>query len=206
MNIPLPSVLNPKLKSQYLETIASFLLEELYATEDDLTRSTDSSYSRGCTTFDRQKNRIIAEARSGNFPWLQLSNTGFDLVFTIDGVPCRFSNDDPLSPSKSAVVSINKYQMDFLEFIPKGEPGQFCFVIDRGINGASQPKVVFLGFSLTHELLCEWVSDTVRVFHAPDHLLPEAIEIPKAPITPKPQPAQVEKEQDKSYSNNSTGK
>ena len=86
----------------------SWLLEELYATEDDLSRSTDNGYTRGCTTFGRQRSRIVAEAASGNHAWLGLPNGNNDVVFTIGCVPCRFSNDDPANPSKAGPGAATK--------------------------------------------------------------------------------------------------
>ena len=116
---------NPALSSDRLQEVATWLLDELYATEDDLSRSTDNGYTRGCTTFGRQRSRIVAEAASGRHAWLGLPNGNNDVVFTIGGVPCRFSNDDPANPSKDAVLTANRYQTEFLEFASPGEPGRF---------------------------------------------------------------------------------
>ena len=186
MSMPMPSVFNPALTSDRLETVSQWLLDELYATEEDLSRSTDSGYTRGCTTFGRQKNRIIAEALSHQHDWLNLRNSNNDLVFEIGGVPCRFSNDDPLSPSKDAVLVANRYQMDFLEFAEKGEPGRFCFIIDRGQNGVGEPRVEFLGFTPSGEVACRWVSNAIRVFRLEgQQQLPQAVEIAKPQVAPK---------------------
>lgn len=68
MNLPLPATFNAELMSDRLESVSQWLLDELYATEDDLSRPTDSGYTRGCTTFGRQRSRIIAEAISGRHP------------------------------------------------------------------------------------------------------------------------------------------
>lgn len=65
MTLPLPAIFNPELLTDRLEAVSEWLLDELYATEDDLSRPTDSGYTRGCTTFGRQKKRIIDEALSG---------------------------------------------------------------------------------------------------------------------------------------------
>ena len=62
MTLPPPTIFNPELSSDRLESVSQWLLDELYATEDDLSRPTDNGYTRGCTTFGRQRNRIIAEA------------------------------------------------------------------------------------------------------------------------------------------------
>ena len=189
MTLPLPSVFNAQLTTDRLETVAQWLLEELYATEDDLSRSTDNGYTRGCTTFGRQKNRIIAEYLSKQHGWLKIRNSNNDLVFEIGevgGVPCRFCNDDPLRPSKDAALIANPYQMDFLEFAAKGEPGRFCFIIDRGQNGTSEPRVEFLGFSPSGEVACRWVSSAIRVFRVEGQQpLPQAVPIARPQVAPK---------------------
>lgn len=186
MNLPPPIAFNPELASNRLQSISNWLLDELYATEDDLSRPTDNGYTRGCTTFGRQKNRILAEALSGRHAWLGLSNSNNDIVFTIGGVPCRFSNDDPSNPSKDAILTANRYQLDFLEFAPKDEPGRFCFVVDRGHDGSAEPRVEFLGFTPRGEVACRWVSDTVRVLRLEgQQTLAPAVPVNKPQVAPK---------------------
>ena len=186
MTLPSPSAFNAELVSDRLETVSQMLLDELYATEDDLSRSTDSGYTRGCTTFDRQRSRIISEAVSGRSGWLGLSNGSNDIVFTIGGVSCRFSNDDPSNPSKDAVLTANRYQMDFLEFAAKGEPGRFCFIIDRGQDGAAEPRVEFLGFTPSGEVACRWVSNAVRILRLEgQQSLVQPVPVAKPQVAPK---------------------
>jgi hypothetical protein len=186
MSQPFPSTFNPELVSGRLDAVSQWLLDELYATEDDLSRFTDSGYTRGCTAFGRQKNRIIAEALSGRHEWLGLLNSNNDLVFTIGGVPCRFSNDDPSNPSKDAVLTANRYQMNFLEFVTQGEPGRFCFIIDRGHDGTNEPQVEFLGFAPSGEIVCRWVSNAVRVLRVEGQQpLPQSVEVAKPQVAPK---------------------
>lgn len=186
MTLPSPSAFSTELVSDRLETVSQMLLDELYATEDDLSRSTDSGYTRGCTTFGRQRSRIISEAMSGRYGWLGLSNGSNDIVFTIGGVPCRFSNDDPSNPSKDAVLTANRYQMDFLEFAAKGEPGRFCFIIDRGQDGAAEPRVEFLGFTPSGEVACRWVSNAVRILRLEgQQSLVQPVQVAKPQVAPK---------------------
>lgn len=186
MVMPTPSVFNSDLVSDRLELVSKWLLDELYATEDDLSRSTDNGYTRGCTTFGRQRNRLIAEAMSGGYEWLSLLNGSNDIVFTIGSVPCRFSNDDPSKPSKDAVLTANRFQMDFLEFATQGEPGRFCFIIDRGHNGAAEPRVEFLGFTPSGEVACRWVSNAVRVLRLEgQQSLVQSVEVAKPHVAPK---------------------
>jgi hypothetical protein len=185
MAIPLPVECNPELKSERLALVAQWLLEELYATEDDLARETDSAYTRGCTAFGRQMNRIKFKALSGEYEWLALLNGGNDIVFTIGGVPCRFSNDDPSNPTKDAVVATSRYQMPFLEFVTDGQPGKFCFVIDRGSYNLEDPRVEFLGFSPSGEIACRWVSDSVRVLRDVVADPAPPVELGKPVVAPK---------------------
>ena len=186
MSTPPPSAFTPELSRDRLQKVSNWLLEELYATEDDLSRATDNGYTRGCTTFGRQRNRILAEASSGKHPWLGLCNSTNDMVFTIGGIPCRFSNDDPSNPSKDAVLTANRYQLDFMEFATPGEPGRFCFIIDRGYNGAAEPRVEFLGFSPSGEIACRWVSDAIRMLRLEgNQALPLAVPVAKPQVAPK---------------------
>jgi hypothetical protein len=186
MVLATPASFKPELSAHRLEAVAQWLLEELYATEDDLSRATDNGYTRGCTTFGRQRNRIIAEATSARHPWLGLLNENNDIVFTIGGVPCRFSNDDPSNPSKDAVLTANRYQTGFLEFAADTEPARFCFVIDRGYEDDAGARVEFLGFTASDVLVCRWVSDTVRVLRLEgQQTLPQPVEVAKPQVAPK---------------------
>jgi len=51
MILPLPATFNPERSFDRLEAISHWLLDELYATEDDLSCPTDNGYTRGCTAF-----------------------------------------------------------------------------------------------------------------------------------------------------------
>lgn len=186
MTLPAPATFNPELSADRLDIVSQWLLDELYATEDDLARTTDNGYTRGCTTFGRQRNRIIAEALSGRHGWLSLSNSNNDIVFAIGNVPCRFSNDDPSNPSKDAVLTANRYQMPFAEFAMEGTPARFCFVVDRGHDGSADPRVEFLGFTPSDEIACRWVSNTVRVLRVVgQQTLPQSVDVAKPQVAPR---------------------
>jgi hypothetical protein len=186
MTLPLPSTFKAQLSSDNLQTVANWLLEEYYATLDDLTRSTDDSYSLGCTTFGRQKNRIFREHHSQQHTWLTSAKGGNAIVFEIGGIPCRFSNDDPANPSKDAVLLANRYQQDFFESVDQDEPGRFCFIIDRGHDESAEPSVVFLGYTSTNTIACKWQStDKVRVFRVEGQSLAQPVDIAKPQIAPK---------------------
>ncbi|TDU24188.1 hypothetical protein DFR24_4452 [Panacagrimonas perspica] len=186
MELPLPSTFHSQLSGDRLETISTWLIEEWYATEEDLVRDTDNNYTRGCTTFMRQRVRIMKEAQGGKYSWLGMSSTGNDLVFTIDGIPCRYSNDDATNPSKDAVTTANRHQASFLDFDNVVGPTRFCFVIDRGVEGIGDPHVEFLGYTAAGTLTTRWVSSTVRVFQTVgDQPLVQAVPVDKPVVAPK---------------------
>lgn len=175
-----------ELAEAHLQLVSSWLLEEWLATEDDLVRDTDTPYTRGTARFGRQKQRIQLEWLSGRHPWLQVMNGGLDIVFAINGIPCRFSNDDADAPRKRAVLEAHLFQMPLLEDAEPGEAARFVFVIDCGPDEASEPRVVLLGFSSAGEVVCRWTSGTVvRRLGEAVPSLPAPVDVPKPAISPK---------------------
>ena len=174
------------LKEEYLNLVASWFLEEWRATEDDMVRETDTPYTRGTTRFGRQKQRITLEYLSGRHPWLKVENNGLDIVFSICGIPFRFSNDDADSPKKRAVLEVHVFQMSLLEESEPGEAARFVFVIDQGMDESSDPRVVVLGFTPSGQEACRWTSGGVfRKLGEAKPSLPEPVEVKKPPIKPK---------------------
>lgn len=181
-----PSDFHHSLKDEYLSLVAHWLLDEWYATEDDLTRDTDGPYTRGTTRFGRQKQRITNEFLGGNHPWLGVENGGNDLVFTIGGIPCRFSNDSATAPTKKAVLEAHRFQMPLIEEAEPDQAARFCFVVDPGVGDDSEPRVSLLGYSATGILVCQWQSSrTVRTLANIKTELPQAVEVAKPVIAPK---------------------
>jgi hypothetical protein len=174
------------LKEEYLQLVATWLLDEWYATEDDLVRDTDTPYTRGTTRFGRQQKRFWLEYLSGKHAWLRVLNNSLDIVFEISGIPCRFSNDNVESPKKRAVVEVHQHQIPFLEGAEPGNAARFVFVLDPGIDESSEPRVVLLGFSTGGEEVCRWTSGgVVRRIGEATPSVPPAVELPRLNVTPK---------------------
>lgn len=203
MTLPAPAVFAPALTADRLQAVADWLLEELQSTNDDLTRPTDTPWTKGCTTFGRQHARIIHEWHTGKHGWLGMLDTSKALVFTIGNVPCRFTNDDPDNPSKRAVLEVNPYQREFAEFSNAEEPVHFCFVVDHGMDGMADPHVVLHGLSEENIVLCRWASDTVPAFRAEFAARPAAIEVEKPKLVPKQPQSHEERRSDLSASDTS---
>jgi hypothetical protein len=184
-SLPLPSHYHTALTAERLAYVSRLLLIELANTERLMSSDVDDGYTRGCPTFGRQKNRIKLEARSGKVEWLSIVSPGNNLVFAIDSIPCRFSNDDPDSPSKDAVILANRHQVSFFEDFDRGVPKRFCFVVDRGATENEDARVVFLGFDENNVLRCRWTSDSVRTLQVVEPTVPAAAQLPKPIVGPK---------------------
>lgn len=187
LSLPLPVHYHPDLTHDLthdrLSIIAKILLDEYYKTLDDLSSDADDNYTRGCTSFGRQKNRIMLLALDNTYPWLQLMNSANDLVFKIGSVPCRFTNDDPNNPKKKAILIANSYQRSFFDDIETDEaPCRYCFIIDRGVDD-TEPSVVFIGFDSKDVARCKWESGEIRTFYNVNTFdIPEAVDVGKPAV------------------------
>lgn len=179
---PLPDQLKP----EYMQFIASWLLDEALATEDSNRRNSDNAYTRGSTRFGRQRQRILNEHCSGQYPWLGIISSGNDFIFSINGIPCRFSDDNPKKPSKRAVLEVHLRQRPLLEDAEPDEAARFVFVVDRGPAESNEPRVVLLGFSKLGDVVHRWYSSSeVRIIGDALVSLPAAVDLPKPQITLK---------------------
>lgn len=185
MNLPPPEAFLPALSSDRLERIAEILIDEHFSTLTDLQSDYDDGYSRGCTRFARQKNRLRVVALSDRYDWLKLLHGGNDLVFTIGGVPCRFTTDDPTNPTKPALLEVSPVQRSFFEEVEAGIPCKFCFILDGGYTEADDPQVVFLGEDASGTVRCKWTSGGIRTLHMISANTPPAKDIGKARVGPK---------------------
>lgn len=161
------------------------MVSEHFSTATALQSDFDDGYTRGCTRFGRQRNRLKSEALSGRYEWLQLRHAGLDLIFTIGGIPCRFAADDPANPTKPAVLDATPIQQDFFDEVKDGVPCKFCFILDGGYSEADDPRVVFVGEDADKIVKCRWVSDTTKALHPVATKAPSAKQMGKAPVGPK---------------------
>lgn len=185
MSLPLPEVFHAALRSDRLEIIADILIAEHFTTATDLHSEFDDGYTRGCTRFGRQKNRLKSVALSGQYDWLELRHAGNDLVFTIGDIPCRFATDDPANPTKPAVREATPIQQSFFDEVENGTPCKFCFILDGGYAESDDPRVVFLGEDATGVVKCQWMSDGMKALHSVSVNTPPAKDIGRAPVGPK---------------------
>ena len=166
-----------------LATIASALLDVYYDTEKELSTALDDNYTRGATTFGRQRNKLIWMCQCGEYPWLDLAHAGMDIMCKIGGVPFRFFSDDPDSPSKPGFF---KNALSLLFPLRDNDPVHLRFVLEKPVDEASEAEVHFIGFNAAGEEVFRWRHEgNVNVVRSVDSSLPAAVKLPPAPVQPR---------------------
>lgn len=181
MKTPPPWDFAPELSADRLGIIARRFLDIHYEVQRDLQHEYDCNYTRGTTSFGRQKNMIVGLARGQRYSWLALSKSEMDVTFTIGGIPCRFFADDPEKPKKTGFFRRN--EADQLFEPDDKNPVMWRFVIEKGIIADDETRVHLIGYNLYEEKVCEWTyRDSAAVLHGVDAATPAAVELQPAPV------------------------
>jgi hypothetical protein len=173
----------PQYTEERLSTIAGALLDVYYETQKELSTSLDDNYTRGATTFGRQRNRLIQMCTSGEHPWLDLGHGAFDLVCKVGGVPFRFFADDPDNPAKPGF-----WKNAFASLFPvrDKDPAHLRFVLEKPMDQASEAEVHFIGFNAAMEEVFRWrYQGNVKVVRAVDDQLPKAVQLQPVLVQPR---------------------
>ena len=170
-----------------LSVIAVALLDVYDEVQVDLSTPLDSPYTRGTTTFGRQKTKLIQLCQSDVYHWLDLRNTSNDLVCAIGRVPFRFFRDEHTAPRKKAFWRRN--EQDNLFPVNDDEPVYWRFVIESPLTESDEATAYFLGHNASQQLVCEWkYAEAVRALHTTDSARPVEVPTPE-PEVELPQPA-----------------
>lgn len=210
MSTPHPQHFEHVLTEERLNVLAKALLEECYTTEDDLQSTYDSGYSRGCTRFDRQKNKLKLLALE--HCWLTISDGSNRLVMSIEGLPFRFARDEHRSPRKPATLLVsdteaiqrknfiieNQMEMDFdgssySEQVRKPSVWRFFVEVSESLEDGRDYNIYFVGFNELKESVCVWeYANKVAVAASVDDTKHEAVEL--SPAVAKVPQKNVEKQ------------
>lgn len=164
-----------------LNVIAEALLDVFYDVQKELDTDLDSSYTRGTTTFGRQKNKLIQLCQDKKYPWLDLRNTSNDLTCAIGGIPFRFFTDDHEKPQKPGFWKRN--EQDNLFPNDEDEPIYWRFVLEKPLSDEDEAAVYFLGANSNQVSVCEWkYEESVRVFKTVDNTRPDAVDTPEPSV------------------------
>ena len=160
-----------------LRIVAEALLEVLYNTEVELAGPLDDGYTRGTTTFGRQRNALIKLCNCGQHPWLKLTHAGMDVTFEIDGVPCRFFSDDPANPRKPGFFRRN--DSDQLFDIETDAPLMFRFIVAKAQFIGEEAEVFFIGYDINQNESFRWqYSRSIPTLTSVDERRPTEVPLP----------------------------
>lgn len=177
-----PTDFNPELSDARLRVVSEALLDVLYETELELDTPLDDGYTRGTTTFGRQRNALIQLCQSDLHAWLKLTNSAMDVTFEIGGVPCRFFADDPSKPSKPGFYRRNDSDQLFKAELES--PVLFRFVVAKAQSKEEEADVYFIGYDANQQEVFRWqYSQSTPVLASTDDSFPN--EIPLSPATAK---------------------
>jgi hypothetical protein len=171
--MPLPWKLKAALNEDRLNLLASHLREIYYSVDSLLDTDDDCNYGRGALFFSRSRQRLIRLGTSGEHAWLKLTNAAMDVTLEIGGLPFRFFRDDHDAPKKRGFWRRNG--ADRLFAPNDNEPVIFRFIVQRPVTDEDELEIYFVGYNAVEEAVCEWRYGHVRVLHAIDDQLPEAV-------------------------------
>lgn len=171
----------PDLSEDRLKIISEALLNIRHNTYAELVSEHDDNYSRGCTTFGRQRQMLIQLARSGRYSWLTLASPAMDTTVNIGEVPVRFFTDDHANPKKRGFFKRN--EVDQLFSPHDMDAVMFRFVVEPAATEEGDDQVFFLGYNVYQEVVVEWrYSPVTAVLHPVDSVLPKAVVQPDAEV------------------------
>lgn len=172
-----PREFNLALTEPRLRIVAEALLEVLYDTELELAGPLDDGYTRGTTTFGRQRNALIQLCNNGKYPWLKLTHAGMDVTFEIDGVPCRFFADDPAKPRKPGFFRRNDCDQLFETQVEA--PLLFRFIVAKPQNVDEEAEVFFIGYDVNQNETFRWqYSRSMPALASVDDSRPTEVHLP----------------------------
>lgn len=171
----------PSLSADRLSVVAEALLDVFYDVQKELDTDLDDNYTRGTTTFGRQKNRLINLCLDPTYPWLDLRNTSNDLTCAIDAIPFRFFSDDHEKPLKPGFWKRN--EQDNLLPITDDDPVYWRFIVEKPLTEEDEASVYFLGANSNQEVICEWkYAEGVRILATVDGNRPAPVETPEPEV------------------------
>jgi hypothetical protein len=185
----------PELTSDRLSVIAVALLDVFDDVQRSLSTDLDNSYTRGTTTFGRQKEKLIQLCRSSVYHWLDLRNTSNDLVCQIERVPFRFFSDDHAAPKKKSFWRRNA--QDNLFPVSDDEPIYWRFVVESPLTDQDEASAYFIGCNANQELVCEWKYEhPVRTLRTTNNARPAEVATPAPEVSLPETTVEVRKDEE----------
>jgi hypothetical protein len=180
-----PWALAPELKKEHLQQLANLLVqvrgEVIDRHEPELG---DTRLSLGIRAYECCRSRIIFKDEEAEWSWLSILTENGRFTFAIDGVPVRFSRNDPSClPERKLILSTEaQMQLALSENEQLSSAVRWFFVIDTPYDVPVE-KAFVVGYSESNEIVCKWeipLADLVPVVSSVDKDKPKAVVIPPA--------------------------
>lgn len=180
-----PWLLAPQLEKERLQLLASLLVqvrgEVIDRHEPELG---DTRLSLGMRAYECCRSRIIFKDDEGDWPWLSILTEQGRFTFAIDGVPVRFSRNDPnCLPDRKLIPSYEGFeQMSMFEDENDYSHLRWFLVIDTPYDTPVE-NAFFIGYSKFNEIVCKWeipLSDQVPAISDLAESKPQPVDVPPA--------------------------
>jgi len=182
-----PWLLAPQLQKDKLLNLANLLVqvrgEVIDRHEPEIG---DTRLSLGMRAYECCRSRIIDKAMEKDWPWLSILTHQGRFTFAIDGVPVRFSRNDPKRlPDRKLIPSPEgSAQMSMFENTNKYSDLRWFLVIDTPYDLPVE-HAYFIGYSEDNEIICKWeipLADIVPVIGEVRKNKPQAVDVPPAKV------------------------
>lgn len=189
-----PWVLAPQLKQEYLSKIAQLLVqvrgEVIDRHEPEIG---DTRLSLGMRAYECCRMRMIYQAQQGEWSWFTILTPEGRFTFAIDGIPVRFSRNEPSQlPKRKLIPSGEGFrQMSLFSDMNEYATLRWFFIIDANYDMPVE-KAYFVGYSEYDEIICKWeipLEEIVPALGEISEEQPQAKDIPPAPIKLKNSPS-----------------
>lgn len=180
-----PWLLAPQLKRDYIQQLAQLLVqvrgEVIDRHEPELG---DTRLSLGMRAYECCRSRIKFKDTDSEWSWLSVITDDGRFTFAIEGVPVRFSRNDPKKlPDRKIIPSQEGYeQMCMFEHVNDYAHIRWFLIIDTPYDTPVE-HAYFVGYNEFKEIICKWeipLSDQVPVISEVDKDKPQAVKVPPA--------------------------
>jgi hypothetical protein len=180
-----PWQLAPQLKKEYIQQLASLLVEirgeVIDRHEPELG---DTRLSLGMRAYECCRSQIINKSIGGEWPWLSILTSTGRFTFAIGGVPVRFTRNEPHNlPDRKLILSPEAgEQIKLFEDDNKYSQLRWFLVIDSAYDSPVE-NAYFVGYSSMNEVVCKWqipLSDPIPLVSGVDQSEPQPVSVPAA--------------------------
>lgn len=180
-----PWLLAPQLKKEHLQKLAELLVqvrgEVIDRHEPDLG---DTRLSLGMRAYECCRSRIIFKDDEGVWPWLSILTKEGRFTFAVEGVPVRFSRNDPnYLPDRKLIPSLEGIeQMSLFENESDYSYLRWFLIIDTAYDTPAD-NAFFVGYNELNEIVCKYeipLSDQVLAIGDINANKPQAVKVAPA--------------------------